>query len=132
MHRIKINISLSIFVLFFQESSPIVRSTSQLNKQRACQSLGTTSRSSEQKVSSNSNSSTGIRLTCLLLTISFIFVLCTLPISIRLLIADYLPAQKSTIRWQLTQLCLTLLMYFNHTVRARDEQIFSRRKQVYF
>lgn len=108
------------------ESSPMVRSTSQLNKQRICQSLANTSRSSEQRVPSDTNSSTGVRLTCLLLAISFIFILCTLPISIRSLIADYLPQQKSTIRWQLTQLCLTLLMYFNHTV-SEQEQILPTR-----
>ncbi len=62
-------------------------------------------------------SATGIRLTCLLLIISFIYVICTLPISIRLLIADYLPSQKSTTRWQITQLCLTILMFLNHSVR---------------
>ena len=76
----------------------------------------------------DSTSSTGIRLTCLLITISFIFVLCTLPISIRLLIADYLPSQKSTTRWQITQLCLTLLMYLNHTVRKKDWKIALRLK----
>ena len=102
------------------ESSPIARSITQVNKQRLNQSLINQSRSSDQKVSTDSTSSTGIRLTCLLLTISFIFVLCTLPISIRSLIADYLPSQKSTIHWQLTQLCLTLLMYFNHTVGERN------------
>lgn len=107
----------------YLESSPIVRSISQVNKQRLTQSIANQSRTSEQKLAADSTSSTGIRLTCLLLTISFIFVLCTLPISIRLLIADYLPSQKSTIHWQLTQLCLTLLMYLNHTVETRKKNL---------
>ncbi len=70
-----------------------------------------------QQILFDSTSATGIRLTCLLLIISFIFVLCTLPISIRLLISDFFPEYKSTTRWQITQLCLTLLMYLNHTVK---------------
>ena len=49
--------------------------------------------------------------------ISFIFVICTLPISIRALISDFFPEYKTTTRWQITQLCLTLLMYLNHTVK---------------
>jgi hypothetical protein len=65
----------------------------------------------------DSTSATGIRLTCLLLIISFIFVLCTLPISIRLLIAYFVPQYKTTARWQITQLSFRLLMYLNHTVK---------------
>ncbi|CAF4348285.1 unnamed protein product [Adineta steineri] len=57
-------------------------------------------------------SATGIRLTYLLLLISFTFVVCTLPISIRPLIVDYLSSFKSTKRWRITQDCLTLLMFF--------------------
>jgi len=102
---------------FFEESSPAGRSYShQLGKQHSiCQR--TARQNQAKKILADSTSSAGIRLTCLLLTISFIFVLCTLPISIRLLIADYLPTHKTTTRWQITQLCLTLLMYLNHTVR---------------
>jgi len=69
-----------------------------------------------QQILFDSTSTTGIRLTCLLLIISFIFVFCTLPISIRALIAGFFPEYKTTTRWQVTQLCLTLLMYLNHTV----------------
>ena len=69
-----------------------------------------------ERVLIDSTSATGIRLTWLLLTISFIFVLCTLPISIRSLIADFLPKHESTAYWQITQLSLTVLMYLNHTV----------------
>ena len=73
-----------------------------------------------QQVLSDSTSSTGIRLTFLLLIISFIFVLCTLPTSIHSFIADFLPEYNSTKRWQITQLCLTLLMYLNHTVTNKS------------
>ena len=107
---------------FFLESSPAARSSSLINKQRVGHHAfleQTNKQQVTQKILSDSTSATGIRLTCLLLTISFIFVICTLPISIRSLIADYLPSQRSTTRWQITQLCLTLLMYFNHTVRHR-------------
>ena len=69
-----------------------------------------------QQILFDSTSATGIRLTCLLLIISFIFVVCTLPISIRALISDLFPEKKSTIRWRIIQLILTTLMYFNHTV----------------
>jgi hypothetical protein len=70
-----------------------------------------------QQILFDSTSATGIRLTCLLLIISSIFVLCTLPTSIRALVADFLPAPKSTMRLQITQLSLTILMYLNHTVK---------------
>ncbi len=70
-----------------------------------------------QQILFDSTSTTGIRLTCLLLIISSIFVLCTLPTSIRALVADFLPAPKSTMRLQITQLSLTILMYLNHTVK---------------
>lgn len=50
-----------------------------------------------------------------------------MPISIRLIIADYLPEEKSTTRWQLTQLCLTLLMFFNHAVMT--SQTISHKNQ---
>ena len=66
----------------------------------------------------DSSSATGIRLTCLLLLLSFIFVLCTMPISIRLLVADFLPGHRSTSRWQIVHLILNLLMYLNHAVSA--------------
>jgi hypothetical protein len=72
-----------------------------------------------QQILFDSTSARGIRLTCLLIVISFIYVTCTLPISIRLLISDFLPEQKSTSRWQITQLSLTVLMYLNHTVNIR-------------
>lgn len=102
------------------ESSPAVRSVSQMNKQRVYHNKPF-EQNNRQKTVTDSSSSAGIRLTCLLLIISFIFVVCTLPISIRSLIADYLPSQKSTVRWQITQLCLTLLMYFNHTVKEKRQ-----------
>lgn len=114
--------------LFFRlESSPAVRSISQTNKQRLCHSPVNNNifleQNNKQKILSDSTSSTGIRLTCLLLIISFIFVICTLPISIRLLIADYLPSQKSSTRVQIAQLSLTLLMYFNHTVMKEKNDL---------
>jgi hypothetical protein len=114
--------------LFFRlESSPAVRSISQTNKQRICHSPVNNNifleQNNKQKILSDSTSSTGIRLTCLLLIISFIFVICTLPISIRLLIADYLPSQKSSTRVQIAQLSLTLLMYFNHTVMKEKNDL---------
>ena len=103
------------------ESSPAVRSCNQINKQRIHHNT-INNKFPEQKTNQNtlfdSTSATGIRLTCLLLIISFIFVICTLPISIRSLIGDHLPIQKSTRQWQITQLCLTILMYLNHTVNA--------------
>ncbi|UJR22052.1 hypothetical protein I4U23_025120 [Adineta vaga] len=64
----------------------------------------------------DSTSATGIRLTCLLLVISFTFVLCTLPISINALFAKALSKYKSTTHWQIRQLSLTVLMYLNHTI----------------
>jgi hypothetical protein len=115
-------------MFFFRlESSPAVRSISQTNKQRLCHSPVNNNifleQNNKQKILSDSTSSTGIRLTCLLLIISFIFVICTLPISIRLLIADYLPSQKSSTRVQIAQLSLTLLMYFNHTVMKEKNDL---------
>ncbi|CAF0929370.1 unnamed protein product [Adineta ricciae] len=101
------------------ESSPAMRSYSQINKQRIEQGPGNNKfldQSIKPKTSFDPTSATGIRLTCLLLIISFIFVLCTLPISIRSLVSEYLPSQKSTMRWQMTQVCLTLLMFLNHTI----------------
>ncbi|UJR27095.1 hypothetical protein I4U23_008395 [Adineta vaga] len=101
------------------KSSPAMRSYSQMNKQRIELNLGNNKfieQVNKQKPSSDPTSAAGIRLTCLLLIISFIFVICTLPISIRSLIAEYLPSQKSTARWQIIQLCLTLLMFLNHTI----------------
>jgi hypothetical protein len=79
-----------------------------------------------QQILFDSTSATGIRLTCLLLIISFIFVLCTLPISIRALIADFFPKSKSSTPWQITQLCLTILMYLNHTVNDIYFFLFSK------
>ncbi len=70
-----------------------------------------------QKILFDSTSATGIRLTCLLLIISFIFVLCTLPISIRSLMTDSRFDHKSTARWQIIHLSLTTLMYLNHAVK---------------
>jgi hypothetical protein len=75
------------------------------------------SQQKSQQLPFDSTSATGIRLTCLLMIISFIFVLCTLPISIRALFSRSIPEANSTTRWQITQLCVTLLMYFNHTVK---------------
>jgi hypothetical protein len=103
----------------FVESSPIGNRSSFINRQRIYRHTcpeQTKKKPMSSKNHLNSASATGIRLTCLLLLISFVFVICTLPISIRLLVADFLPTSKSTKRWQITQLCLTLLMFFNHTV----------------
>ena len=100
-----------------------MRSYSQINKQRIEQGPGNNKfldQSIKPKTSFDPTSATGIRLTCLLLIISFIFVLCTLPISIRSLVSEYLPSQKSTVRWQMTQVCLTLLMFLNHTVGEEE------------
>ncbi|CAF1218452.1 unnamed protein product [Adineta steineri] len=105
------------------ESSPAIRSHSQTNKQRIYRDP-VNNKMVEQDQKQNTNqktlldptSATGIRLTCLLLLISFIFVVCTLPISIRPLIVDYLPSFKSTKRWRITQDCLTLLMFLNHAI----------------
>ncbi|CAF3233275.1 unnamed protein product, partial [Rotaria sp. Silwood2] len=69
-----------------------------------------------QRVLFDSTSATGIRLTCSLLVISFVFVLCTVPISIRSLITDLFPEYDSTAYWQLTRVILTSLMYLNHAV----------------
>ncbi|CAF3359947.1 unnamed protein product [Rotaria socialis] len=69
-----------------------------------------------QRILFDSTTATGMRLTLSLLIISFIFVLGTFPVSIRLLILDNFPEQKKKSHWQITQLCLTVLMYFNHTV----------------
>ncbi|CAF3608406.1 unnamed protein product [Rotaria sp. Silwood1] len=71
-----------------------------------------------QRILFDSTSATGIRLTCSLLVISFIFVLCTLPISIRHLLAEFIPGYRhtSTTYWQITQLILTILMYLNHAI----------------
>ena len=69
-----------------------------------------------ERVLIDSTSAAGIRLTCLLLIVSFIFVLCTLPISIRSLTADFFPKHGSTARGQTIQLSLTVLMYLNHAV----------------
>ncbi len=57
-------------------------------------------------------------------------MICTLPISIRLLIADYLPSQKSTTRWQITQLCLTILMFLNHSVRKHFEFLIENHLEI--
>ncbi|CAF3040291.1 unnamed protein product [Rotaria sp. Silwood2] len=104
------------------ESVPAGRSSSQIHKQRISHiprnnifNEPINKQKKNQKNLFDPTNTTGIRLTCLLLIVSFIFVICTLPISIRLLVVDYLPLQKTTERWQITQLCLTLLMYFNHT-----------------
>ncbi|CAF1229111.1 unnamed protein product [Adineta steineri] len=69
-----------------------------------------------QQVLFDSTSATGIRLTCLLLLISFISVLCTLPPSIRAFTADLRTPQESTVKWQIAELVTTTLMYFNHTI----------------
>jgi len=107
-----------VTIFSFLESTPAGRSSSQINKQRIYHNKSS-EQNNKQKILSDSTSTTGIRLTCLLLIISFIFVICTIPISIRSLIVDFLPSQKSTTRWQITQLCLTLLMYLNHTVKKQ-------------
>ena len=99
------------------ESTPAARSFTQHPTQR--------SQNKSQQLLFDSTSATGIRLTCLLLIISFIFVVCTLPISIRSILADLLPEVRSTSHWQLTQLSLTLLMYFNHTVTRLSLSLFS-------
>ena len=65
----------------------------------------------------DSTSSTGIRLTVLLLIISSVFVLCTSPTSILRFIREDIPEYNSTKRWQSVQLAFTLLMYLNHTVK---------------
>ncbi|CAF3979480.1 unnamed protein product [Adineta steineri] len=91
------------------ESSSADRPYSQTNNEMTEQNIN-------QKNLFNSTSATRIRLTYLLLLISFTFVVCTLPISIRPLIVDYLPSFKSTKRWRITQDCLTLLMFLNHAV----------------
>ncbi|CAF3177198.1 unnamed protein product [Rotaria socialis] len=103
------------------ESVPVGRSPTQFNKQRLYH-IPRNNKFIEQNNKPNTNqkhlfgpiSATGIRLTCLLLIVSFIFVICTLPISIRSLIAKYLPSQRSTAHWQIIQVSLTLLMYLNH------------------
>ncbi|CAF1135553.1 unnamed protein product [Rotaria magnacalcarata] len=69
-----------------------------------------------QRVLFDSTNATGMRLTLSLLIISFVFVLCTFPISIRSLIIDIFPGQNKKSHWQIAQLCLTILMYFNHAV----------------
>ncbi|CAF0907989.1 unnamed protein product [Rotaria sp. Silwood1] len=104
------------------ESVPAGRSSSQIQKQRISHIPRNNifiehnnKRKTNQKNLFDPTNTTGIRLTCLLLIVSFIFVICTLPISIRSLLADYSSLQISTERLQTTQLCLTLLMYLNHT-----------------
>ncbi|CAF1476854.1 unnamed protein product [Adineta steineri] len=91
------------------ESSSADRPYSQTNNEMTEQNIN-------QKNLFDPTSAIGIRLTCLLLLISFTFVVCTLPISIRPLIVDYLPSFKSTKRWRITQDCLTLLMFLNHVI----------------
>ena len=111
--------------LFLLESSPAARS---FNPQSRLYHHWINKNSPEKKSQQaffDSTNATGIRLTCLLLIISFTFVLCTLPVSINALIAKILPEYRSTTRWQITQLCLTLFMYFNHTVS--ENSIFSSR-----
>ncbi|CAF1036942.1 unnamed protein product [Rotaria sordida] len=119
-HNQKTKSSSSIRAPFFRsrsvESSPAARSFishgrvyhNGLNKNNFQQK--------SQQVLYDSTSATGIRLTCSLLIISFVFVLCTLPVSMRQLIADLFPEYKSTTHWQITGVSLTVLMYLNHTV----------------
>ncbi|CAF0960676.1 unnamed protein product [Rotaria sordida] len=105
------------------ESVPAGRSSSQIHKQHRTSQTARNNifiehnnkQKTNQKKLFDPTNITGIRLTCLLLIVSFVFVLCTLPISIRSLIADYLSRQKSTERLQIMHVCLTLLMYLNHT-----------------
>ncbi|CAF0845291.1 unnamed protein product [Adineta ricciae] len=112
--------SSSIRTQFFRsrsgESSPAARS---FNPQNRLNHHGINKNNPEQKSQQalfDSTSATGIRLTCLLLIISFTFVLCTLPVSINALVAKILPEYRSTTHWQITQSSLTLFMYFNHTI----------------
>ncbi|CAF4137258.1 unnamed protein product [Adineta steineri] len=91
------------------ESSPADRPYSQTNNEM-------TEQNTNQKGLFDPTSTTGMRLTCLLLLVSFTFVVCTLPISIRPLTVDYLSSFKSTKRWRITQDCLTLLMFLNHSI----------------
>ena len=76
----------------------------------------TTHQPKSNQVLFDSTSATGIRLTCLLLIISFIFVLCTSPMPIQFLFERLFGEHKSTFRWQFTRAFFTLLMYLNHTV----------------
>lgn len=69
-----------------------------------------------QQVLLDPTSAAGIRLTCLLLAISFIFVLCTVPLCFRGFMADSLPKDGSTTKWRMIGICFRLLMYLNHTV----------------
>ena len=106
----------------FLESCPAGRSSTLHNKQRIYRpSYLDHGKQQKRRFTTlpDSTNPTNIRLTCLLLLISLIFVVCTLPISIRLIIADYLLSQKSTARWQMTQLSLTMLMFLNHTVHEQ-------------
>lgn len=76
----------------------------------------TTLQQKSNQILFDSTSATGIRLTCLLLIISFIFVLCTSPMPIRFLTSHLFEEYHTTIRWQMSRNSLTLLMYLNHTV----------------
>ena len=94
------------------ESTPAARSFTSHRRSYRTRLNRTPVQPKSRQILFDSTSATGIRLTCLLLIISFLFVFCTSPIPIR----HFFPENRSTMRWQITGLVLHLLMYFNHTV----------------
>ena len=107
-------------VCFLLESVTPNRSHDPINKQNVFlhgQSHQSNITKSLRKMLFASKNATRMRLTSLLLIVSFVFVFCTIPISIRSLISKQLFKNRSTTQWQLTEVCFALLMYLNHTVK---------------
>ena len=119
---------------FFQESTLAGRSS---NNRRRSHHPSLSKLSVQQKskqVLFDPTSVAGIRLTCLLLAISFIFVVCTSPVSIRRFLSDLLPKDQSATKWRMTGICFHLIMYLNHTVRKTNikwEYLFDLLSDIY-
>lgn len=112
------NISICLLFSFFFpiELTPMGRSYTPHARTYQSASNKTTHQPKSNQILFDSTSATGIRLTCLLLIISFIFVLCTSPMPIHFLLQRLIGEYKSTSGWQFTRIFFSLLMYLNHTV----------------
>ena len=81
---------------------------------------GCSERSNGSSKSSRSSSESSARVTIMLLTISFTFLICTLPMNVTMIHRAYLGFDASTLeevaRYRLARTVSELLMYTNHSI----------------
>ena len=105
------------FVVILVLNALIIRKVLRAREKRArMQSIPQT----EQEVIRNSKLEAGTKVTVMLLTVSFTFLLTTLPTAVMLIVLRFLDTSNTpinvTLRYKVCQTITTLLMYVNHSI----------------